>query len=200
MAVAAATCVRLFDGREYTGPDSGLLCAPADTTGFFADLGALKNKVSSMRVCAAAMPAGCDSRPALPAPVPAPAAVPNGAPSAPGSRLVATPRRRTVGFGRASVVTVALADGQAQPIPGAVLQVLVRAAHSGAEWVKAPDVNVDARGRALIALPPGPSRRVRVEYRAHAGELQPAALAELRMDVRAGIALSIRPRRVRAAT
>ena len=51
LALAAATCVRLFDGRDFTGADSGLLCAPADATGFFADLGAMNDVASSMRLC-----------------------------------------------------------------------------------------------------------------------------------------------------
>jgi hypothetical protein len=52
-AVAPATCVRLFDGRNYTGAATGLLCAPAGADGLFADLGAMVNRASSMRVCPA---------------------------------------------------------------------------------------------------------------------------------------------------
>jgi hypothetical protein len=51
IAVAPATCVRLFDGRSYTGAATGLLCAPASADGLFADLGAMVNRASSMRVC-----------------------------------------------------------------------------------------------------------------------------------------------------
>jgi hypothetical protein len=54
LALAAGTCVRLFEGRAYAGADSGLLCAPATGTGFFAALGAMDNRASSMRVCTAA--------------------------------------------------------------------------------------------------------------------------------------------------
>src|SRR4051795_8602961 len=61
VAVAPATCVRLFDGRNYTGAATGLLCAPANADGLFADLGALTNRASSMRVCPASAPSGCNA-------------------------------------------------------------------------------------------------------------------------------------------
>ena len=42
----------------------------------------------------------------------------------------------------------------------------------------------------------GPSRRLLVEYRAHAGDAQPVSTAVVRLGVRAGLTLRIRPRRV----
>ena len=35
VAIAPATCIRLFDGKRFTGVDSGLLCAPQTTDGLF---------------------------------------------------------------------------------------------------------------------------------------------------------------------
>jgi hypothetical protein len=198
IAVAPATCVRLFDGRGYTGLASGLLCAPASADGLFADLGALVNRASSMRVCPASTPAGCDA--VLPPPVPPP--VPNGAPSSPDARLVAGLKgartRQTVRFGRGGRVRVGLTDPAGGPIAGAALQVLTREVSAAAEWQLASPLTTDATGRAELRLPAGPSRVVRVEYRALVGDAQPAATAQVRFLVRAGLALKVRPRRVRA--
>jgi hypothetical protein len=198
IAIAAATCARLFDGRDYTGVDSGLLCAPAGSTGFFADLGAMNDRASSMRVCPASSPSGCD-RPVVAPPAPP---VPNGSPASPDARLSASLRghrsRRTVGFGRGATVQVVLTGEQLQPIFGATLQVRTREVRSGAEWAVAPAVTTGADGRALVRLGPGPSRRLLVEYRTHLGDERPAAADVVRLNVRAGVSLRVSPRRVRA--
>jgi hypothetical protein len=140
LAVAAANCVRLFDGRGYTGPDSGLLCAPATATGFFADLGPMNDRASSMRVCPLSAPSGCD-RPAAPPPPPPPP-VPNGSPASSNARLSAAfeagRARRTVRFGRRATVRVTLADELARPISGATLQIRTREVRFGSEWALAP--------------------------------------------------------------
>ena len=119
IAVAPANCVRLFDGRSYTGAASGLLCAPASADGLFADLGALTNRASSMRVCPASATGGCDGG-ARAASAAAPA--PNGSPAtrARGSRRRSRGgrARRTVGFGRAARVRVGLrSDGAGSRSP-----------------------------------------------------------------------------------
>jgi hypothetical protein len=198
IAIAAATCARLFDGRDYTGAASGLLCAPAGSTGFFADLGAMNDRASSMRVCPASSPSGCD-RPVL---APPPAPVPNGSPASPDARLSATFRRhrsrRTVRFGRGAAVQVVLTGDQRQPIAGAALQVRTREVRSGAEWSVVPAVTTGADGHALVRLAPGPSRRLLVEYRTHIGDERPAAADLVRLNVRAGVSLRVRPRRVQA--
>ena len=200
IAVAPATCVRLFDGRAYGGLASDLLCAPPNADGLFADLGALVNRASSMRVCPLSTPSGCD--PAPPPPVPPP--VPNGTPSSPDARLVANfsrgRLRRTVGFGRGARVRVGLTDGAGAPIAGAALQVLTREIRTESEWQLAPALTTDAGGRARLPLPAGTSRLVRLEYRAHVGDSQPAAAVQVRLNVRAGVTLKIRPRRVGAGS
>jgi hypothetical protein len=195
VAAAPGTCVRLFDGRSYTGADSGLLCAPASATGYFPDLGPLVNRASSMRVCPASTPTGCDALPAPPAP---PAPVPNGDPASPAARLSAPRRQRTVRFGRGAALRVALRDGGGRPIAGAALQVRTREARVGAEWKVAPDIVTGRDGEALARLAAGPSRRVRIAYRAHVGDADAVAVATLRLEVRAGIRLRVRPRRVGA--
>ena len=194
MAVAPATCVRLFDGRNYTGAATGLLCAPATADGLFADLGALTNRASSMRVCPASAPSGCNAAAAPPPPAPAP--VSNGNPASPQARLSASLAhgrvRRAVRFGRGAAVRVALSDPAGRPIAAAALQVLTREARTGSEWRLVPAVTTGADGRALVALAAGPSRRVRIEYRVHTGDVRPVATDEVRLDVRAGVTLRIR--------
>jgi hypothetical protein len=196
LAIAAGNCVRLFDGRGFTGTASGLLCAPAGATGFFAQLGAMNDRASSMRVCPASVPSGC-ARPAAP-PAPKP---PNGTPASPNARLSAAfargRTRMTVGFGRGAGVTVRLADELGRPIAGAGLQVRTREVRSGAEWTPQADVATAADGSAAVPLAPGPSRELLVEYRARVGDDQPAAAATVRLAVRAGVTLRVRPRRLR---
>jgi len=199
LALAAATCVRLFDGRDFTGADSGLLCAPADASGFFADLGAMNDVASSMRLCPLTTPAGCD-RPAAPPPPPPPP-VPNGSPASLNARLSAAfvrngRARRTVRFGRRAAVRLALTDELGRPIAGAGLQVRTLEARAGAELAPAPDITTAADGSARVMLERGPSRRLLVEYRAHAGDEQPVSTAVVRLGVRAGLTLRIRPSRV----
>jgi hypothetical protein len=102
-----------------------------------------------------------------------------------------------VRFGRGTQVRVAVADELARPIAGAALQVRTRELRSGAEWIVAPDITTAADGRATLLLAAGPSRRVLVEYRAHVGDAQPAAVDGVRLNVRAGVTLAVRPRRIR---
>jgi len=107
VAAAPATCVRLFDGRNYTGESSGLLCAAPSADGLFADLGAMANRASSMRVCPASAPAGCDATAAPPPSTPAP--IPNGDPASPRARLSATLTR-----GRARAIACGPGDPSRQ--------------------------------------------------------------------------------------
>jgi hypothetical protein len=103
-----------------------------------------------------------------------------------------------VRFGRGAAVRVVLTGEQGQPIAGAALQVRTRDVRSGAEWSVEPVVTTGADGRALVRLAPGPSRRLLVEYRTNIGDERPAAADVVRLDVRAGISLRVRPRRVHA--
>jgi hypothetical protein len=199
VAVAPATCVRLFDGRNYSGASSGLLCATASASGLFADLGAMTNRASSMRVCPSSAPSGCEAAVAPPPPAPAP--ISNGNPASPDARLSATfahgRMRAAVRFGRGSAVRIGLADAAGRPIAAAALQILTREVRAGSEWRLAPSVTTGADGRAVVALAAGPSRRVRIEYRVHTGDARPVVAGEVRLDVRAGVTLQIRPRHPR---
>ena len=152
-----------------------------------------------MRVCPASAPSGCNAVAAPPPPPP----LPNGSPATRDGRLAATlaggRKRRTVGFGRATaVVRVRLTDAGGRAIAGAALQVFTREQRAGSEWRVAPAITTDAGGSARLRLAPGPSRTIRIEYRALVGDAQPAAAARARLAVRAGVRLRIRPRQVRA--
>jgi hypothetical protein len=142
--------VRLFDGRNYTGAATGLLCAPAGADGLFADLGAMFNRASSMRVCPASVPSGCNAAAAPPPPAPAPVA--NGSPASPLARLSATLTRgrvrREVGFGHGATVRIRLVDEAGRPIAGAALQVLTREVRSGSEW------RLDVRAGVTLKIRP----------------------------------------------
>jgi len=78
VAVAAGNCIRVFDGANYTGAESSVLCA-GTTTGYFG-FSSLDNKASSLRICTAARKDQCKGRKKAPATTPAPPPAPNGFP------------------------------------------------------------------------------------------------------------------------
>jgi hypothetical protein len=196
LAIAPGNCVRLFDGKNYAGEASGLLCSTASADGLISDLGAFKNRASSMRVCPLSAQSGC-AGPAAPPPPPPPP-TPNGSPATADARLVAKLGHREVGFGERTRLRVALTAGDGQPIAGAALQMFTREVRSGSEWKLAPAVTTGADGRLVLSLPAGPSRRIRLEYRVNVGDADAAVARVVRFDVRAGVKLKIRPRHVRA--
>ena len=112
-------------------------------------------------------------------PAAAAAPVPNGTPASPNARLTAQLERgrarQTVRFGGDATVRIGLVDEAGRPIAGAALQALTREIRSGSEWQLAPALTTDAGGRARLPLAAGSSRRVRLEYRAQAGDGEPAA-------------------------
>lgn len=128
-----------------------------------------------MRVCPASAPRGCDAAAAPPTPAPEP--VSNGNPASPDARLSARLARRAVRFGLGASLRVGLTDQAGRPIAAAALQVLTREVRSGSEWRLAPAVTTGADGRAVVALAAGLSRRVRVEYRVHTGDVRPVVAA-----------------------
>ena len=200
IALAPATCVRLFDGKSYAGAETGLLCAPADRDGLFADLGAMNNRASSMRVCPASAPSRLRrAGDAASAATRTGAQRQPGEPGRPPVRIV-RPRARTAhGPVRPRRrVRVRLADARGRPIAGAALQVLTREVRTGADWRLAPEATTGADGRGALRLAAGPRGRSCVEYRATIGDAQPAAVARARLNVRAGVTLRVSPRRVRA--
>lgn len=79
-AVAAGNCIRVFDGASYTGAESNILCA-GSTTGYYGFF-SFNNRVSSLRICAAARQDHCARSGGVgaPGPGPAPPIPPNGFP------------------------------------------------------------------------------------------------------------------------
>jgi cell wall-associated NlpC family hydrolase len=71
LAIDAGTCVRFFDGVNYTGAASTNVCAPSAVV--FWNLDRFDDRATSMRVCATSRPADCDAPgPVAPTPPPPP--------------------------------------------------------------------------------------------------------------------------------
>lgn len=104
---------------------------------------------------------------------------------------------RAVAFGARAKAAGVLMDESGRPIAGATLDVASRAARSAAKWRPLPPLLTDERGRFRGVIPPGPSRRVRVAYRAYSLDPAPAASAEVGVTVRAGVRFAASPRHVR---
>lgn len=66
LAIAPGYCVRLFDGVNYTGALSNLLCTPPNPEDW--GLFAFDDKASSMKVCTTARKADCGAGPVAPPP------------------------------------------------------------------------------------------------------------------------------------
>jgi hypothetical protein len=82
------------------------------------------------------------------------------------------------------------------PILGATVRVLGRSARPGSRYRLIGHARTTATGRFAFRLPKGPSRRLRVAYRAFDLDPTDAATRDLSLDVHAGITLAIHPRTV----
>jgi hypothetical protein len=82
------------------------------------------------------------------------------------------------------------------PISGAVVRIHVLTALRGARWRDAGSVTTDAQGRFRYVAGAGPSRSLRMTYHAFSLDPEPAATTGVDLRVRAGLAFSVRPRRV----
>lgn len=78
LAIDRGTCVRFFDGANYTGLPSTNICASSGV--LFWNLDRFDDRASSMRVCAVGAQAGCGAPAPAPAPKPAPTPKPAPAP------------------------------------------------------------------------------------------------------------------------
>jgi hypothetical protein len=104
---------------------------------------------------------------------------------------------RVVGFGKRGVVVGRLVNGAGAPIAGAEVAVHTRLDRLGARERIATTVRTGADGRFRWKVSRGPSRFIRVAYRAYKSDVGESASAEVRLGVRPRIALSVRPRHVR---
>jgi hypothetical protein len=103
---------------------------------------------------------------------------------------------RTVAYGRRPRVSGRLVDSAGTPIGSARLEVVQRTRLRGSLWQPAGTTTTDRSGRFRIRLASGPSRDVRILYRAFRSDAVPAAQLEARVLVRAGVRLRVTPRRV----
>jgi hypothetical protein len=130
---------------------------------------------------------------------------PNGTGASRGARLVAGfPNRagrrrveRRVRFGGSSIVTGRLVDRAGTPIGGAELRVASRIDRLGEREREIATIMTNAHGRFRWRTPPGPSRFLRITYRAYRSDTDESAATELKLSVRPAIALKVSPHSVR---
>jgi hypothetical protein len=89
-----------------------------------------------------------------------------------------------------------LAGTEALPIADAMLEVSERVAGTS-HWRAVGSVPTDGSGAVALRLPAGPSRTVRVSYRAFRDDAEPSAYSEVALRVRAGVTLKTSRRIVR---
>lgn len=102
----------------------------------------------------------------------------------------------TSSFGAAHTITGRLTAPGGAPIGGARIDLVATPSSAGATPVTMPSPITGIDGRFTVHLSRGlSSRTLRFAYRAHIGDLLPVVTRSLSLDVRAGIALTIKPRR-----
>jgi hypothetical protein len=131
-------------------------------------------------------------------------AAPNGEGATPFAKLRAwfSARRgrqtsRTVAYGRTAVMYGELTGPSGTPIVGAELDVLAQDRRVGAPQQVIGRARTDARGRISYRVPAGPARELTLGYRANILDDWHSATAVARLNVRAGVLLTVTPRRVR---
>ena len=82
------------------------------------------------------------------------------------------------------------------PIAGALLDVLAKIRVSGANMTKIAEVRTDANGAYRIRVPGGPSRVLRVAYKAYLGDSDYASFTDVSQRVRARVDFRAVTRRV----
>jgi hypothetical protein len=104
----------------------------------------------------------------------------------------------TVRYGRTRAIVGRLIDEAGAPISDATLDIAATAARPGATTRALGQVATDADGAFRYLPRSGSSRHLVIGYRAFHLDEAPAALATVGLNVRAGVVLSVRPRRVSA--
>jgi hypothetical protein len=102
----------------------------------------------------------------------------------------------TVPFGADAAVTGRLVRADGAGIPNRELNVISRPSRGALEGARAETVTTGPNGGFRLALPPGPSRRVTVEYPGDAG-LDGSSRPSLLLRVRGGVSLRAQPRALR---
>jgi len=107
--------------------------------------------------------------------------------------------RRTVGYAKSALLRGRLVTLDGRPVGGAALQVASRvlAGNRGFREISGARVVTRADGRFSYRLPKGPSRQVRIAYRAYSRDTAFAAQRLFSLRTRAGVRLRATPSRVR---
>jgi hypothetical protein len=105
------------------------------------------------------------------------------------------------GFGHSRTLSGRLTTTGGQPIADAAIDVRATPAYAGAKPLAMASPSTDADGRFSVSVPAGASSRtLRFAYRAHLGDVRPAATGALRLVTPAGIALRVSPRTASAGS
>jgi hypothetical protein len=100
------------------------------------------------------------------------------------------------GFGHRHVVSGRLATAQGEPISGATLDVISKTTAVNARALAKRGPQTGSDGGFSMVLPRGVSSRdLTLRYRSHVADTIPVAASSLRLRVRAGVRLTVRPRR-----
>jgi hypothetical protein len=97
---------------------------------------------------------------------------------------------KLVGYGHGAFVRGTLRNAAGQPVGGAELRLLVRELRLGARYADRGAVTTSADGRFSFHIPRGASRRVRIAYRAYAGDENLTAKSDVTLKTKARITLS----------
>jgi hypothetical protein len=101
----------------------------------------------------------------------------------------------TTGYGHPQVITGRLTAPGGEPIAGALIDLAETPAYQGAKPAVMMSARTGADGRFRVRLSGGISScLLRLAYRSHLADTQPAATRTLALSVRAGLTLSIAPR------
>jgi hypothetical protein len=137
---------------------------------------------------------------------PPPPGTPNGINASAQARLLlrwaGTAKASVVGgFAHSRTLSGRLTTSGGQPIAGAAIDVHATPAYAGAKPLAMASPSTDAAGRFSVSVPAGASSRtLRFAYRAHLGDVLPAATGALRLVTPAGIALRVSPRTASAGS
>jgi hypothetical protein len=104
---------------------------------------------------------------------------------------------KTVGFGHGALVRGTLRNAAGQPVAGAQLRLLIRELKLGSHYTDRGAVTTSADGRFSFRITRGASRRVRIAYRAYAGDAALTAKSDITLKTKARITLHV-PRHVRS--
>ena len=103
---------------------------------------------------------------------------------------------KTVAFGHGALVRGTLRNASGQPIAGAQLRLLTRELKLGSHYTDRGGITTTGDGRFSFRITRGASRRVRIAYRAYAGDAALAAKSDVTLKTKSSITLHV-PRRVR---